>query len=89
MVTQSATVRNEFGIHCRPSSLIAREAMDYPGSITVRSDSGDANAKSILELVGLAVGRGQRVRISVTGPDEEAVARHFAELFEQHFDFAR
>ena len=69
--------------------MIAREAMDYSGSITVRTDSGNANAKSILELVGLAVGRGQRVRITVTGPDEEAVARHFAALFEQHFDFAR
>ena len=89
MVTLPATVRNEFGIHCRPSSMIAREAMDYPGSITVRTDSGDANAKSILELVGLAVGRGQRVRVSVAGPDVEAVARRFVVLFEQHFDFAR
>lgn len=89
MVTLSATVRNEFGIHCRPSSIIAREAMDYPGSITVRTDGGDANAKSILDLVGLAVGRGQRVRVSVAGPDEEAVAQRFAALFEQQFDFAR
>lgn len=89
MVTLSATVCNEFGIHCRPSSLIAREAMDYAGSITVRTDRGVANARSILELVGLAVGRGQRVRITVAGPDEEAVALHFAALFEQHFDFAR
>ncbi len=63
--------------------------MDYPGSITVRAEGGDANAKSILELVGLAVGFGQRVRISVVGPDEEAVARRFAALFEQRFDFAR
>jgi phosphocarrier protein HPr len=89
MVTLTATVANEYGIHCRPSSLIAREAMEYAGSITVRSDSGQANAKSILELVGLAVGHGQRVRISVAGPDEEAVAKHFAALFEQHFDFTR
>jgi phosphotransferase system HPr (HPr) family protein len=89
MVTLSATVCNEFGIHCRPSSIIAREALEYSGSITVRSDGGEANAKSILELVGLAVGRGQRVRISVSGPDEDAVARHFAALFAQHFDFAR
>lgn len=89
MTTLSATVCNEFGIHCRPSSMIAREAMDYPGTITVQTDSGAANAKSILELVGLAVGRGERVRVCVVGPDEEAVARHFAALFEQHFDFAR
>ena len=63
--------------------------MDYPGSISVRTDTGGANAKSILELVGLAIGHGQQVRISVAGPDEEAVARHFAAMFEQHFDFVR
>ena len=54
-----------------------------------RTDRGVANAKSILELLGLAAVFGQRLRISVTGPDEDVVARRFAALLERHFDFAR
>jgi phosphotransferase system HPr (HPr) family protein len=87
MVTLSATVGNELGIHARPSLLIARAALEYAGSITVHSDDGVANAKSVLELLGLAAGPGRRLEITVSGPDEAAVARRFVGLFEQHYDF--
>lgn len=89
MVTLSAKVRNEFGIHCRPSLLIAQEARNYTGSVTVRDGTGVANAKSVLELMSLAICCDHTVSVSVDGPDEEAVARRFVSLFEQHFDFPR
>jgi phosphocarrier protein len=89
MVTRSATVRNEYGIHCRPASLIAREALSYPGAIAVRTASGQANAKSVLEMVSLAAGCGEQVAISVKGPDEEAVVQRFVALFETHFEFSK
>jgi phosphocarrier protein len=89
MVTRFATVRNEYGIHCRPSSVIAREAMSYPGTITVRTATGQANAKSVLEMVSLAAGPGEQVTISVKGPDEEATAHRFVGLFETHFEFSK
>ncbi len=89
MVTRSATVRNQFGIHCRPSCLIAKEAMGYPGTITVRTDAGQADAKSVLEMGSLGVGPGTRVTILVKGPDEDAVAARFVELFERQFEFER
>jgi len=89
MVTLTATVRNEYGIHCRPSLLIAQEAKDYPGSITVRDGSNVANAKSVLELMSLAICCDHHLSISVEGPDEDAIAHRFAALFEKRFDFPR
>ena len=89
MVILSATVRNEYGIHVRPSAEIAKEAQLYPGTITVRDEVGQANAKSILELIGLALGHGHTVTIAVDGPDAAAVAERFVALFEKQFEFTR
>jgi len=89
MVTRSATVQNEYGIHCRPSTLIAIEARSYPGTITVSTPTGKADAKSVIEMVSLAAGHGESVTITVKGPDEEAVAQRFVSLFEKHFDFEK
>jgi phosphocarrier protein len=89
MVTGKATVSNQFGIHCRPSAVIAERAKEYAGSIRVRTSQGKASAKSVLELVGLAVACGEEVEIEVEGPDEAAVCREFAELFATVFDFKR
>ena len=88
MITRAATVQNAWGIHCRPSSLIAQEARLYEGTITVHRGTCHANARSVLELVGLALGPGHGISITVEGPDEVAMAERFVALFEKHFDFS-
>ena len=87
MIERSATVRNEMGIHCRPSAVILEAVKDYEGVILVTSESGDANLKSVLELISLGLFRGADVTIRVEGPDEEAMCSRLVELFETHFDF--
>ena len=91
MTAMEATVKNEYGIHCRPSAVIAKEAQSYAGAIEVvsKSNGAKADAKSILLLVGLGVKCNETVVITVSGPDEEAMARHMVELFETSFDFSR
>lgn len=90
MVAREAVVQNEYGIHCRPSGLIAQAAQDYEGEIRIRSAGGhEADARSVLALMGLGIQRGDRVEISVTGPDEDAVCAAFVELFEKDYDFKR
>ena len=89
MVTRQATVKNAFGIHCRPSAVIASQARSYSGSIRASNHHGDADAKSVLELVGLAAACRQELTIAVEGPDEEQVCAQFVALFESQFDFER
>ena len=89
MVTLPATVTNALGIHCRPSLLIAREASGYAGSIRITAPGGTASAKSVLELMSLAICCHQTISITVEGPDEESVARRFVKRFEDPFDFTR
>ena len=87
MFEAKATIRNEAGIHCRPSAILIKEGSAYPGEILVTADSGTCSLTSALELIMLGLEQGAEVAIQVTGPDEEAFGRKLVELFETHFDF--
>ena len=90
MVVCEAVVKNKYGIHCRPSGLIAKAAQAYSGEIRVQGRNGqEGEARSVLALMGLGIQCGDRIRIFVEGPDEEAVGAEFVEHFERVYDFQR
>lgn len=87
MFETKATIRNEAGIHCRPSAILVKEGMGYAGEILVTADSGSCTLTSALECIMLGLEKGAGVTIQVSGPDEETFGKKLAELFETHFDF--
>ncbi len=87
MFETTAVVRNKAGIHCRPSAILVKEGMAYPGKILVTAPSGSCTLTSALELIMLGLEKGTKVAIQVSGPDEEAFGKKLAKLFETHFDF--
>ncbi len=87
MFEVKATIRNEAGIHCRPSALLVKAGCAYEGDILVTAPSGTCTLKSALELIMLGLETGTEVTIQVSGANEEAEAHKLAELFETHFDF--
>ena len=87
MTEQKAVIRNKAGIHCRPSAILVKEGMAYPGKILVSAKSGTCTLTSALELIMLGLECGEEVTIQVSGPDEEVEAKKLKELFETHFDF--
>ena len=90
MTSKPAYVINGYGIHCRPSAIIVKEARQYNAEIQVIGEDGqEADAKNSLELIGLAVTQGQTVTIKVSGENEEAVCNRMVELFETNYDFER
>ena len=87
MVERTAIIQNAHGIHCRPAALIIEEAKDYPGEIRLTAPSGETELRSILELVSLGLEQDVKVKIQVSGQDEENFNQILVELFETHFDF--
>ncbi|MCK4563750.1 MAG: HPr family phosphocarrier protein [Verrucomicrobia bacterium] len=87
MFETKATIRNEAGIHCRPSAILIKAGMAYAGEILVTAESGTCTLTSALECIMLGLEKGAKVTLQVTGPDEEAFGKKLAELFETHFDF--
>jgi len=87
MVEKTATIRNEHGIHCRPSAVIVKWAQDYSGKIEVIGERGRTDLQSIMELMSMELFVGSTVVIRVSGEDEENVCDKLVGLFETHFDF--
>jgi phosphocarrier protein len=87
MTKVTARIRNEAGIHCRPSAAIVKEAMLYAGTILVSSSSGTCDVKSIMGLLALGLGPDEEITIEVSGAAEKEFAAKLKRLFETHFDF--
>jgi len=56
-------IRNLHGIHARPAALISNEANKYVGSVVIEKSPHRANAKSVVELLSLAVNHDDEVII--------------------------
>lgn len=90
MTSRQATIKNEYGIHCRPSAVIATEAKELAGEITVADGRGNtADPRSIMALLSLGLTQGRDVTVTVDGPDEEGVCARLVELLETNFDFPK
>jgi len=87
MVEVKAVIKNEAGIHCRPTAVITQAAATVKSVLTVTAPSGSCQIGSALELMMLGLEQGTQITIQAKGPDEAAAAAKFKELFETEFDF--
>jgi len=73
--TVELEIRNPSGLHARPAAMFVRTAGAHRATIRVRNLSrGDkeADAKSLLGVLGLGVSRGHRIQVSADGEGEDA-----------------
>ena len=66
-------MRNPSGLHARPAAVFVQLCARLTSTVDVENldrPGRAANGKSILEVLTLGVGPGQRIRVSVAGPDE-------------------
>lgn len=87
MEKRNAIIANEQGIHCRPSAVIVKEFMGYPGRILLRNRNGACDVSSVMQLLSLELRKGSHVSIEVEGENEAKVADRLVELLETNFDF--
>ena len=79
------TVRNENGIHARPSAVLVQTLKPFAAKITVENlDRGTApaNAKSTMKVVALGASKGARLRFVAEGEDAQQAMETLAKAFE-------
>jgi phosphocarrier protein HPr len=86
-MTGSATIRNERGIHARPSSEVAKEALKYKSKITITYNGKTANAKDVLQIIILELFRGTVVQLTTEGEDEKPAFEAIKALLEKEYKF--
>ena len=64
-----ATVRHAGGLHARPCALLANAVKIFDAVVEVRAHGKVANARSATAIMGLAIGEGEEVEISASGPN--------------------
>ncbi len=75
MIRFDYVITDEVGIHARPAGLLAKRAKEFQSDITVEKDGKSASASKLMALMGLGVKHGDRISVTVNGPDEKDAAR--------------
>ncbi|WP_088006491.1 HPr family phosphocarrier protein [Indiicoccus explosivorum] len=82
MTEKRVTVQLKTGLQARQAALFVQEANRYSADVYLEKDDKKVNAKSIMGIMSLAIGRGTDVVISADGTDEESAVEGLAALVE-------
>ncbi len=82
MVSQTVTIRNTTGLHLHPAGVFCQTAMRYKSRITFQIDGDEANAKSVLSVLGACVKAGDELLLVCEGEDEEEALKAMVEVID-------
>jgi phosphotransferase system HPr (HPr) family protein len=82
MIEKEISVTLQNGLHARPAADFVKKASQYKSKIEFVNGDKKINAKSILNLMGVAIKEGQTIKVIVDGEDETE-AFTFVESFLQ------
>lgn len=86
-VRKTVSVRNKNGLHARPSSVLAENALRFPNTtIAIQKGELEVDAKSIMELLLLEAAHGTELTLVASGPRAEEAVAALVDLFEREFD---
>ncbi len=71
MVRGTVIVKNPTGLHLRPAGILCNEAVKYKSRIYFHHGEDEANAKSVLSVLGAGIKCGTQLEFECEGEDEE------------------
>ncbi len=86
MINVDVVLKNESGLHARPASQFVQEASKYKSDITIVKDQNRYNAKSIITILSMGAGKGDRLMIEASGEDEKKAVEALQALVDNCFD---
>ncbi len=87
MQKRRVRIKNERGIHLRPTSLIVKAAEKYESEILIVHNGKQGSAKEGLDIIILSLYYGEEAEVIANGSDEVQAADEIAALLETEFDF--
>lgn len=85
MIKKKVIVRNESGLHARPSAELVKLASRFKSDFFLQLQGYKVNGKSILGVMTLAAEHGAELELITEGPDEEVAMNAITELFQNKF----
>ncbi len=75
-------INNETGLHARPASQLVKKAGKFESKIEIIVDEKEVNAKSIMGIMSLGLGKGDQITLRAEGEDAEAAVKGLTEFIE-------
>ncbi|MEU7530325.1 dihydroxyacetone kinase phosphoryl donor subunit DhaM [Saccharothrix sp. NPDC042600] len=85
-VRARVVLTNEVGLHARPAALVARSLTGLDARVVVRFGDAEADAASVLALMGLSAPGGASVEVVASGADAAEAVRRVEDLAARGFD---
>lgn len=82
MVSQKVTISNKSGLHARPAAILAQAAGKCESEIHIISGEKTIQAKSILNIMSMAIKCGTEVEVQCSGPTEKEDLKTIVSLIE-------
>lgn len=85
MIKKKLKIINKLGLHARASMKLVNTASRFQSDIIIKYKNHEVNAKSIMNVMILAVGLGEEIELIVNGNDEETAAQAIIDLINNRF----
>lgn len=86
MIKKKLRVKNRLGVHARPAGDIVDITSRSASEIIMSFDNTKANAKSILNVMMLAIPPEAEVEVEINGEDEKETMVALEKLFNDRFN---
>lgn len=84
--SRTAVIGSPVGLHARPAAIFVKAVTASGHAVSLHKADQSANAASILSVLGLKVGNGDQVIITVDGAEPDRVADELQALLERDLD---
>ncbi|MBU0479323.1 HPr family phosphocarrier protein [bacterium] len=82
---KTVVIENTLGLHARPAALFVQLANKFQSEIFVEKKEQKVNGKSIMGIMTLAAGKGQKITITADGNDAEKAVKALEKLLKDKF----
>jgi phosphotransferase system HPr (HPr) family protein len=87
-VSVTIAVRHKVGLHARPATQFVKTANQYRSDVQVvnlTKGSRQVNAKSIVSVLSIGVGRDDEIQLTAAGEDKTAAIEALTALIKSNF----
>ena len=85
MTEKEVIVKTDAGVHARPAMMLVREAMKFPGDVKLIKGNVEADCKSIMSVLGLAIVSGSKLIVRADGENEAEMVDKLIEMIGNNF----
>ena len=85
MFEREVIIESDAGVHARPAMMLVQEAMKYSCDIYLIKDGSEANCKSIMSVLGLAITSGSKLVVRAVGESEEEAVCKLTTIIKEGF----